>query len=75
MYKAIKVTGTEPGLNGPGSSHSSMLANAIGKINSVNGIIKHIHTTEIPRYRSFGVGLGYSEVDLTTVIVYEFVPD
>lgn len=71
MYKTTKVKSTEPGLYGPESSHSSMLKEAIEKINAENGKITYMHTTEIPQFRSFGVGLGYSEVELTTVIVYE----
>lgn len=70
MYKTIKVKSTEPGLYGPESSHYSMLKEAIERINAENGKITYMHTNEIPKFRSFGVGLGYSEVELTTVIIY-----
>ena len=43
---------------------------AIERINAESGKITYMHTTEIPKFRSFGVGLGYSEVELTTVIIY-----
>lgn len=71
MYKTTTVKSTEPGLYGSVSSHSSMLKEAIERINAENGKITYMHTNEIPQFRSFGVGLGYSEVELTTVIVYE----
>ncbi len=71
MYKTIKVEGTEPAMYGEGTAHSDKLSEAIEKINCENGRIISINTTEIPNFRSYGVGFGYSEVELRTVIVYE----
>lgn len=71
MYKTIEIKATEPGMYGPESAHSAKVGEAIEKINAEGGKITYIHTTEIPQFRSFGVGLGYSEVEMKTIIIYE----